>query len=196
MTWPAQRARRTVLLFVISKGSVGFAQLSGDFQSVSAKDAGNEPSAWLSNHFERPSVMLRLQHRVQVMLTHYMLGLLSLLKCSKGKMGERTEKTWSRAQKQRRDEEKEYDNNICQISVICCWEFGETFLWDWQFGVAVASGASHGKTLTVCTHTLRSQPDQLNAIVCSQRRPGPILPASGYGALCSTEVWLFHRQEM
>jgi len=36
--------------------------------------------------------MLRLQHRVQVMLTHYMLGLLSLLKCSKGKMGERTEK--------------------------------------------------------------------------------------------------------
>lgn len=36
--------------------------------------------------------MLRLQYRVQVMLTHYMLGLLSLLKCSKGKRGESTEK--------------------------------------------------------------------------------------------------------
>lgn len=92
MTSPAQRARRTVLLFVISIGSVGFPQLSGDFQSVLAKDAGNEPSASLSNHFERPSVMLRLQYRVQVMLTHYMLGLLSLLKCSKGKRAERTEK--------------------------------------------------------------------------------------------------------
>lgn len=113
--------------------------------------------------------MLRLQYRVQVMLTHYMLGLLSLLKYSEGKRGESTEKLEAEhksrgGMKKKSLREKEYDNNICQISVICCREFRETFLWDWQFGVAVAPGASHGKTLTACTHTLPSRPDLLNAI--------------------------------
>lgn len=105
MTPSAQKARRIVRLFVILKGLVGFAQLSGDFQSVLAKDGGNEPLS-LSNRFQRPSEMLRLQYRVQVMLTHYMFGLLSLLKCSEGKKGRAHWKTWGRAQKQRRDEGK------------------------------------------------------------------------------------------
>ncbi len=61
MTLSAQRARRIVCLFVILKGLVGFAQLYGDFQSVLAKDGGNEPSS-LSNRFERPSQTLRLQY--------------------------------------------------------------------------------------------------------------------------------------
>ncbi len=158
----AQRARRIVRLFVILKGLVGFAQLSGDFQSVLAKDGGNEPSS-LSNRFERPSQTLRLQYWVQVMLTHYMFGLLSLLKCSKRKSRECTEKLEAEhksrggmEKKKLRLREKEYDNTIRQISVICCREFGETFLWDWQFGVALAPGASYGKTLPACTHTLRT----------------------------------------
>lgn len=86
MTLSVQIVHRIVRLFVILKGLVSFAQLSDDFQSVLAKDGGNEPSS-LSNHFERPSEMLRLQYRVQVMLTHYMFGLLSLLKCSRGRKG-------------------------------------------------------------------------------------------------------------
>lgn len=205
MTLSAQRARRIVRLFVISKGSVGFAQLSGDFQIILAKDGGNEPSS-LSNHFERPSEMLRLQYRVQVMLTHYMFGLLSLLKCSRGRKGKVHWKTWGRAQKQRGDEEKsrrekEYDNTIRQISVICCKEFGETFLWDWQFGVAAALGASHGKTLPASTHTLRTQQDLRNAIwpwscALSIGLPWAFLPRVTLLCLCSTAVWLFPRQEM
>lgn len=46
-----------------------------------------------------------------------------------------------------------------QFSVIRCYsgEFGETFLWDWQFGMARAPAASRGKTLPVHTQHKFSQ---------------------------------------
>lgn len=98
--------------------------------------------------------------------------------------------------------EKEYDNTIRQISVICCREFGETLLWDWQFGVAVAPGKpcmSWKDTSSVRTHfTNSARPTEcdLASVVRSQHRPGLSLPALGYVALCSTAVWLFPRQEI
>ncbi len=111
---------------------------------------GNEPSS-LSNRFERPSETLRLQYWVQVMLTHYMFGLLSLLKCSKRKRGECTDKLEAEhksrggMEKKKRLREKEYDNTIRQISVICLQR-----VWgDITVGLTVWRGCSTRKAMHV-----------------------------------------------
>lgn len=60
-------------------------------------------------------------------------------------------------------------------------------------------GQSWKDTYSMHTHFTKSaRPTEcdLASVVCSQHQPGPILPASGYEALCSTVVWLFPRQEM